>query len=77
MTDDKSQNPDWNSGYEAGFADGVNDAAPDLIEAARAALYWFEPNGDPSFKRPSGADLLADDVISALKRALANLGDAS
>lgn len=36
----------WQKGYETGFADGVDDAAPDLIAAARALLAQHErPHG--------------------------------
>jgi hypothetical protein len=62
-------NGDWNRGYEAGIADGVDDVAPDLIDAARAALNWFEPGPNPKDERRP----LADEIIKGLKRALANL----
>ncbi|MGH7024176.1 MAG: hypothetical protein ACREEB_11385 [Caulobacteraceae bacterium] len=71
-------NPEWDRGYEAGFADGANNANPlsngdvcSVIEAGEQALYWLREERDS--KEPGAT--IPDDIIRVLQTALAPFAD--
>lgn len=64
---DKAPGSPWDRGYQAGFADGVDDAVPGLVDASREALRWLAAERD-SHKPGDGSQ--ADEIVRLLRAAL-------